>query len=395
MARRHLTLRTTDSWEYGLDSSGADEQPLAPAKKRRTFAVVATIVCFAAASMTALAANSASLAPEDVAATSSTADTSSSSAGQTPTQAPTAPPATQASNAVPGAASPATSTPSATPSTPDPSAGSPAAPAASTAPATPAAAVADSSAALSTTDNTSSTTPSAPDASSSTDAIRPIKAVPAPATLLRSPARPHRAIRKPAPIHHRSTTAYALPALSFSLPVFDVKAWESDHPAAPEGEAAVAIAEHYLGVPYVWGGADPLNGFDCSGLTKFVYAQLGVQLPHYAASQWNSGHRVDPGHLQAGDLVFFEPNFDGPGHVGIYIGNDQFIAAPHTGDVVRIGSLSSVANAIGFVGAVRPYDDPAKIAPTRATKTTNRKLARHEWDSNWFQIKLLLGDYTP
>jgi peptidoglycan DL-endopeptidase CwlO len=378
MERRHLTLRTTDSWEYGLDSSGADEQPLAPAKKRRTFAVVATTVCFAAASMTALAANSASLGPDGVPATSSTADTSSSSAAQTPTQAPTVAPATQAPNAPPDAASPATPTPSATPSTPDPSAESPAALAASTAPATPAAAVADSSAALSTTDNTSSTTPSAADASSSTDAIRPMSAVTAPATPPRSPARPHRAIRKPAPIHRsRSTTAYALPALPFLLPVFDVRAWESDHPAAPEGEAAVAIAEHYLGVPYVWGGADPLNGFDCSGLTKFVYAQLGVQLPHYAASQWNMGHRVDPGHLQPGDLVFFEPHFDGPGHVGIYIGNDQFIAAPHTGDVVRTASLSSVADAIGFVGAVRPYDDPAKIEPTHATKTTKPNSAQH------------------
>ena len=378
MARRHLTLRTTDSWEYGLDCSGADEHPLAPAKKRRTFAVVATTVCFAAASMTALAANSGSLAPEDISATSSTADTSASSAAQTPTQAPTAAPAPQAPNAAPdAAASPTTPTPSATPSTPNPSAESPAAPAASPALATPAAAVADSSATPSTTDNTSSTTPSATDASSSNDAIRPMRAVPARPTLPRSPARPNPS-RKPAPIHRsRSTTAYALPALPFSLPVFDVRAWESDHPAAPEGDAAVAIAEHYLGVPYVWGGADPLNGFDCSGLTKFVYAQLGVQLPHYAASQWNTGHRVDPGHLQPGDLVFFEPHFDGPGHVGIYIGNDQFIAAPHTGDVVRTASLSSVADAIGFVGAVRPYDDPAKIAPTHATKTTKRKSAQH------------------
>jgi len=374
MARRHLTLRTTDSWEYGLDSSGADEQPLAPAKKRRAFAVVATTVCFAASTMTALAANSPYLAP-DVSSTSSTPDTSSSSAAQTPTQAPAATPATQAPNAAPDAASSATPTPSATP---DPAAQSPVAPPASTAPATPAPAVADSSAAPSTTDNTLSTTPTAPDASSSNDAIRPIRAVPVRATLPRSPARPHRAIRKSAPVHRsRSTTAYALPALPFSLPVFDVRAWESDHPAAPEGEAAVAIAKHYLGVPYVWGGADPLNGFDCSGLTKFVYAQLGVQLPHYAASQWNMGHRVDSGQLQPGDLVFFEPRFDGPGHVGIYIGNDQFIAAPHTGDVVRTGSLSSVADAIGFVGAVRPYDDPAKITPAHAPKTTKRKLAQH------------------
>jgi cell wall-associated NlpC family hydrolase len=154
--------------------------------------------------------------------------------------------------------------------------------------------------------------------------------------------------------------------------MFDVRAWETGHPAAPKGEAAVAIAEHYLGVRYVWGGADPLNGFDCSGLTQFVYAQLGVQLPHYAATQWNMGHRVDPGQLEPGDLVFFEPRLDGPGHVGIYIGNDQFIAAPRTGDVVRVGSLSSVADALGFVGAVRPYDEPLKTAPKHPTQTAKR-----------------------
>ena len=100
--------------------------------------------------------------------------------------------------------------------------------------------------------------------------------------------------------------------------------------------------------PIVWGGAVPATGFDCSGLTRFVYAQLGVNLPHYAASQFAAFPKLDPAELQPGDLVFFEPKFDGPGHVAIYIGNDQMIEAPHTGALVRISSFSDAAAADGL-----------------------------------------------
>ena len=97
----------------------------------------------------------------------------------------------------------------------------------------------------------------------------------------------------------------------------------------------VGIAMHYLGVPYVWGGASP-SGFDCSGLVMYVYAQIGVSLPHSSYAQVGMGTPVSMGQLQAGDLVFFT----GASHVGIYIGGGQFIHAPHTGDVVKISSLS-------------------------------------------------------
>jgi cell wall-associated NlpC family hydrolase len=100
---------------------------------------------------------------------------------------------------------------------------------------------------------------------------------------------------------------------------------------------AVGIAEQYLGVPYVWGGASP-SGFDCSGLVMYVFAQLGVSLPHYTVSQYNYPNAVHPSRseLEPGDLVFFA----GLGHVGIYIGGNQFIHAPHTGAVVSIDSLT-------------------------------------------------------
>ena len=99
--------------------------------------------------------------------------------------------------------------------------------------------------------------------------------------------------------------------------------------------AVVSIAMRYLGVPYVWAGASP-SGFDCSGLVMYVFAQIGISLPHSSYAQFNMGTPVSMSQLEPGDLVFFA----GASHVGIYIGGGQFIHAPHTGDVVKISSLT-------------------------------------------------------
>jgi peptidoglycan DL-endopeptidase CwlO len=98
----------------------------------------------------------------------------------------------------------------------------------------------------------------------------------------------------------------------------------------------VGIAMRYLGVPYRWGGASPSTGFDCSGFTMYVFAQIGVSLPHYTGSQWGMGSPVSRSQLQPGDLVFF----NGLGHVGIYVGGGSFIHAPHTGDFVKVSSMT-------------------------------------------------------
>ena len=110
----------------------------------------------------------------------------------------------------------------------------------------------------------------------------------------------------------------------------------------------VGIAMHYLGTPYAWGGSSP-GGFDCSGFVAYVYAQVGVSLPHYTGAQWNAGVAVAKSDLQPGDLVFF----NGLGHVGIYIGGGQMIHAPHTGDVVKISDINSGWYAATYVGARR------------------------------------------
>jgi len=116
----------------------------------------------------------------------------------------------------------------------------------------------------------------------------------------------------------------------------------------PSHGGVVGIAEQYLGVPYVWGGASP-SGFDCSGFTMYVYAQVGVSLPHNAAAQYGYGSPVSRGNLAPGDLVFF----DGLGHVGLYVGGNTFIHAPHTGDVVKYSTLTGWY-ASTYVGARRP-----------------------------------------
>src|ERR671931_471597 len=96
----------------------------------------------------------------------------------------------------------------------------------------------------------------------------------------------------------------------------------------------VGIALQYLGVPYRWGGASP-SGFDCSGFVMYVFAKVGVYLPHSSYMQFHMGRYVPRSELQPGDVVFF----NGASHEGIYIGGGQFVHAPHTGDVVKISSL--------------------------------------------------------
>ena len=139
------------------------------------------------------------------------------------------------------------------------------------------------------------------------------------------------------PLH--AGTAFAGP----DVPI--AHAQKSD--VARERTSVVRFARRFLGTPYVYGGGSP-SGFDCSGFTRYVYAHFGYDLPHYSGGQFAAGHAVDRGGLAPGDLVFF----DSFGHVGIYVGDDEFIHAPHTGRDVAIDSLSGWYGS-RFVGARR------------------------------------------
>ena len=115
--------------------------------------------------------------------------------------------------------------------------------------------------------------------------------------------------------------------------------------------SVVNTAQQYLGVPYVWGGTSP-SGFDCSGLMQYAFAQNGVAIPRTSQEQANSGIPVDKSNLQPGDMVFFS-NESANDHVGMYVGNGQFIHAPNTGDVVKISSLNSDWYSQHYSGARR------------------------------------------
>lgn len=99
----------------------------------------------------------------------------------------------------------------------------------------------------------------------------------------------------------------------------------------------VQTAAAYLGLPYVWAGEKPSTGMDCSGFTRYVFAQHGVVLPHFSGYQAEMGVEVAPADIKPGDLLAFGRPVH---HVGIYIGDGRFIHAPHAGDVIRISTLS-------------------------------------------------------
>jgi cell wall-associated NlpC family hydrolase len=117
----------------------------------------------------------------------------------------------------------------------------------------------------------------------------------------------------------------------------------------PAGERAAQIAVKAVGVPYRWGGESPSSGFDCSGLVRWAYGRVGIDLPHSSYALYGEGRRVSAAKLEPGDVLFFE----GLGHVGLYLGRGRMVHAPQTGRDVEVIRLDGTNYGSRLIGARR------------------------------------------
>jgi peptidoglycan DL-endopeptidase CwlO len=117
--------------------------------------------------------------------------------------------------------------------------------------------------------------------------------------------------------------------------------------AAPtRAERAVKVALEAVGTPYRWGGESPSTGFDCSGLVRWAYGRVGVELPHNSYALYGEGRRVPEPSMEPGDILFFQVL----GHVGLYLGRGRMVHAPQSGrdvEVVRLAATNCGARLIG------------------------------------------------
>jgi len=160
-----------------------------------------------------------------------------------------------------------------------------------------------------------------------------------------------------------SITSTDLQPLSADDPIGRLLARQSKGFGVSAGRDALVVeAMNHLGIKYRFGGNSPDKGFDCSGLVSYVAAQsLGLQLPRSAAEMAAWAPEIDRTELVAGDLVFFNTMNRKYSHVGIYVGEDQFVHSPSPGGVVRVDSMKQAYWNARFNGA-RRIDSPALVA---------------------------------
>jgi cell wall-associated NlpC family hydrolase len=120
-------------------------------------------------------------------------------------------------------------------------------------------------------------------------------------------------------------------------------------PRPTKAALAVEAALEAVGTPYRWGGESPSSGFDCSGLVRWAYGRVGIELPHNSYALYGEGRRVSSSGMRPGDILFFE----GLGHVGLYLGRGRMVHAPQTGRSVEVVRLSMTNYGARLVGARR------------------------------------------
>jgi cell wall-associated NlpC family hydrolase len=120
-------------------------------------------------------------------------------------------------------------------------------------------------------------------------------------------------------------------------------------PEPTRAERAVKVALDAVGTPYRWGGESPATGFDCSGLVRWAYGRVGLDLPHNSYALYSEGRRVSESGMEAGDILFFE----GLGHVGLYIGRGRMVHAPQSGRNVEVVRLATTNYGPRLIGARR------------------------------------------
>jgi cell wall-associated NlpC family hydrolase len=172
---------------------------------------------------------------------------------------------------------------------------------------------------------------------------------------------PHR-LRRPLPAFGFAALALILPPATASTPngvrvLATASPAAVNHPERPAANAAdyvgvrvraATLALRMVGTPYRWGGESP-SGFDCSGLVRWAYGRVGIDVPHSSYALYGIGRTVPRARLETGDILFFS----GLGHVGLYLGGGRMVHAPYSGKRVEIVNLAASSYGRRLVGARR------------------------------------------